>query len=159
MTTRIVRDHQDLKMLLQFLKEHKLPFVVTIAKGVQRTYLQNKLQRKWINEIAEQLGDRTPEEVRGEIKLRFGVPMLRAENEAFCEKYDRLIKPRPYAEKLEIMMEPIDCPITRIMTTEQKKRFLDQVFYFYTEKGFVLTEPEDKRHGPPVGEKVKESAA
>jgi hypothetical protein len=142
---RVVKDETDRKLLLTFIQRHKLPFVVTIVKGKPRTVKQNKLQRKWLNEIAEQLGDRTAEEVRGEVKLRFGVPILRAEDEVFCEKYDRLIKHLPYSTKIEFMMEPIDFPITRLMDTSQKTRYLDSIFKFYTEHGLKLTEPESER--------------
>lgn len=141
MTTRIVKTEFDRDMLLKFIREHKLPFTVSIAKGKKRSTEQNKLQRLWANEVAEQLGDRTPEEVRGDIKLRFGVPILRSENEIFREKYDRIIKPLPYETKMELMMLPMDFPVSRLMTTGQHSRYLDSVYRFFTERGVQLTEP------------------
>ncbi len=145
MIERVIRDDIDKRLLLKFIEGMKPPFVVSIVKGKPRTVKQNKLQRKWILEIAEQLGDRTPEEVRGEVKLRFGVPILRAENEIFCEKYDRLIKHLPYETKIEFMMLPIDFPVTRLMKTSQKTRYLDSIFKFFTEQGLELTQPERER--------------
>lgn len=142
MASRIIRDAGDLARLVTFLEGRKLPLTVTIAAGIKRTDEQNKLQRKWCGEIAEQMGDRTAEDVRGECKLRLGVPILRAENDAFAEKYDRLIKPRTYEEKLELMMEPIDFPVTRIMTTRQKTQFLDAMHRYWSAKGLILTTPE-----------------
>jgi hypothetical protein len=73
-----------------------------------------------------------------------GVPLLRAENPAFCAKYDRLIKPLPYEVKLEYMMEPLDFPITRLMKTDQKTRYLDSILKEYSEQGVVLTIPEER---------------
>lgn len=142
MTTRVIRNPWDIQALAQLLSARDLPLTVTIAKGVPRSTDQNRLQRKWCQEVAEQLGDRTAEEIRGDAKLRFGVPILRAENEPFREKYDRLIKPRPYAEKLELMMEPLDFPVTRLMTTKQKTSYLDQFAAFYAGQGVRLTIPE-----------------
>ena len=145
MTTRVIRNDEDLALLVRFLKSQKRPFTVDITKGKQRSTEQNKLQRLWLNEIAEQLGDQTPEEVRGYCKLRFGVPILRAENEAFRERYDAVVKPLPYEAKLAIMMEPLDLPVTRLMKTEQTTRYLDAIAQHYAEQGVRLTQPEDRR--------------
>jgi uncharacterized protein Yka (UPF0111/DUF47 family) len=141
-TTRIIRDSSDIDALAHLLRARKLPFTVSIASGKARSSDQNRLQRLWCQEIAEQLGDRTAEHVRGEMKLRFGVPILRHELPEFAEKYDRLIKPRPYAEKLEMMMEPLDFPITRLMTVDQLSRYLDACAAFYGAQGIRLTMPE-----------------
>jgi hypothetical protein len=147
MPTRIVKTEFDRDLLIKLVKEQKLPFSISLTKGKKRSIEQNKLQRLWINEIAEQLGDRTPEEVRGYCKLTIGVPMLRAENEAFCEKYDAVVKPLTYEQKMQIMMEPLDLPVTRIMTTDQKTRYLDGIYRHFVEKGIQLTIPPDRFGG------------
>lgn len=144
MTTRLIRGEKDRELLIRFIQQQKLPFTANIVKGLPRTVLQNRLQRKWLNEISDQLGDRTPEEIRGFVKLQHGVPLLRAENEDFCEKYDRLIRPLPYETKIELMMEPLDFPVTRLMNTSQKTRYLDNIYKFYSEQGIVLTDPETR---------------
>ena len=142
MVDRIIKDEVDLKLLLKFLQTQKLPFSVSIVKGKPRTVKQNKLQRLLLNEIAEQLGDQTPEEVRGYCKLTIGVPILRAENEAFRERYDAVVKPLSYEQKLSIMQEPLDMPITRLMSTDQKTRYIDGIYRHFCEKGIVLTVPK-----------------
>lgn len=139
---RVVKDEVDRKLLLTFIQKQKLPFVATIVKGKPRTVKQNKLQRLLLNEIAEQLGDQTPEEVRGYCKLTLGVPILRAENETFRERYDAIVKPLPYEHKIALMMEPISFPITRLMTTDQKTRYIDGIYRHFCEKGIVLTVPQ-----------------
>jgi len=144
MVQRLVKTEIDRDLLIRLIRERKLPMSVTITTGRKRSVEQNRLQRKWCNEIAEQLGDRTPEEVRGHCKLHFGVPIMRAENEAFCEKYDRIIKPLPYETKLELMMEPMDFPVTRIMNTYQKTDYLDAIWKHFTGMGLELTEPPQK---------------
>jgi hypothetical protein len=144
---RIVETEQAREMLVKFIAGKKVPFTVTLTDGKHRTTDQNRLQRLWVMEISAQLGDRTPEEVRGEMKLTFGVPILRAENEAFRARYDEIVKPLPYEAKLKLMMEPFDFGVTRIMTTRQKTAYLDAVHRHFSEQGVILTNPEDLKLG------------
>ena len=146
MVQRIIRNEHDLKMLGTFLAGRKRPFTVEIASGKHRTSEQNRLQRLWLNEASEQLGDRTPEELRAYCKLTLGVPILRAENEEFRTKYDAVVKGLPYATKLAIMSEPLDLPVTRLMNVEQKTRYLDLMFRHFSEQGVALTMPPEKAY-------------
>lgn len=139
---RTVETEQARQMLIRFIEGRKLPFTVTLTDGKHRTTDQNRLQRLWVTEIAAQLGDQTPEEVRGYCKLAFGVPILRAENEAFRASYDRIIKPLGYPQKLALMMEPFDFGVTRLMTTRQKTNYLDAIHRHFSDKGVILTNPE-----------------
>jgi hypothetical protein len=143
MTTRFIETDYDRRMLLRFIESQPLPLTVSLTKGGKRSLRQNKLQRLWLNEIAEQLGDQTPEEVRGYCKLTIGVPILRAEHETFRERYDAIVRPLPYEKKLALMMEPLDFPVTRLMTTKQATAYLDGVHRHFSEKGIVLTDPGD----------------
>lgn len=141
MTMRTVQSDADLDRLFASLRVRKRPFTVNITQGVQRSNEQNRLQWLWYNEIAQQLGDRTPQEVRAECKLTLGVPILRESNEAFREKYDRIIRPLSFPDKLALMVEPIDLPVTSLFTTEQNTRYLDAIFQKYTTQGCRLTLP------------------
>lgn len=145
MTTRSVTNPYQLDQLITLLKSRALPFTVSIAKGKARSTDQNRLQRLWCGQVAEQLGDVTPEWVRGYSKLHFGVPILRAEDETFAAAYDETVKPLPYETKLAVMCEPLDLPVTRRMTTNQKTRFLDAMRLHWMGQGVVLTEPADER--------------
>jgi hypothetical protein len=147
MTSRFLETDQDRRTLIRFLEAQPLPMVVSVAKGGKRTVKQNRLQRQWINEIAEQLGDQTPEEVRGYCKLTIGVPILRDENEAFRERYDAIVKPLPYEQKLALMMEPLDFPVSRLMNTKQATAYLDGVHRHFSERGIALTDPGDLLKG------------
>lgn len=144
MTTFVITNDDKLAVLIDALRARKRPFTVDVVKGRRRSSYQNRLQRLWLNEAAEQLGDRTPEELRAECKLRFGVPILRAENTEFAEKYDQHIKPLAYETKIAMMMEPLDFPVTRLMTTDQKTRYLEAMCDFLMRQGVVLTEPANK---------------
>jgi len=143
MSTRFLETDQDRRMLIRFLEAQSLPLTVTIGKGGKRTLRQNKLNRLWMGEIAEQLGDQTQEEVRGYAKLTIGVPILRAENEEFRERYDAIVRPLPYEQKIALMMEPFDFAVTRKMNTKQFTSYLDGVHRHFSEKGIVLTDPGD----------------
>ena len=148
MTTRVVTSDSDLTMLSRFMEGMKRPFTVRIAKGKPRSWKQNKLNRLWCQEIAQQMRDRgsaqfTDEEsVRAFLKLHMGVAILREDDEVFREKYDRIVRPHSYEEKLEMMAVPFDFPITRLMSTEQEKRYLDEIQRYFSERGFILTDPD-----------------
>lgn len=121
--------------------------IVVRKRQVKRSIDQNRLQRKWMLE-AEAQGDQTAEEYRGYCKLHFAVPMLRWELPEFCEKYDRIVKPLPYELKLELMMEPLDFPCTRLMSKDQKTRYLDAVYQHFTSLGMRLTDPNLRGYKP-----------
>jgi hypothetical protein len=142
MALRTITTPGERALLIRAIAEKKLPFAVDVGIMRKRTVEQNRLQRLLVKEIADQLGDQTPEEVRGYCKLTLGVPILREENEAFREAYDRAVKRLPYEAKLAIMMEPLDMPVTRLMTVEQKTRYLDAIYRHFGDKGIALTVPE-----------------
>lgn len=151
MTTRVLKSKADVELAKTLLDNAPLPSTMTLVKGKRRTEEQNRLQRLWLNEAAEQLGDHTAEEYRGYCKLHFGVPILRGEDEEFREKYDRIIRPHSYEDKMTMMMLPLDFPVTRLMKTGQKKRYLDDVYVHFTGLGVKLTDPEDRFLGNTRG--------
>lgn len=147
MTTHILENKADVARLFTLLNNRDLPMTVNIRKGKDRSIQQNRTQRMWMNEAAEQ-GDQTAEEYRGYSKLHFGVPILRNENEEFKAAYDEVIRPLPYELKLKAMMIPLDFPVTRLMGTGQCKRYLDDIYSHFTGLGMRLTEPdEDEKWG------------
>jgi hypothetical protein len=146
MTTRVIRTDFDLDALTALLTTRKRPFTVHVTAGANRSVDQNKLQRKWVMEAAEQLdAGYTAENFRGYCKLHFGIPILRRDSDTFRAGYDRIIRPHSYEEKLEMMQEPFDFGVTRLMTTKQKTEYLDAVFAHFTGLGVALTVPEDRR--------------
>lgn len=143
MGSAAIRTEHDRKMAIRRIENAELPCTMTLTKGAPRSLAQNKLQRMWMLEL-EQQGDMTAEEYRAYCKAYFGVRILRAENEAFRQQYDSIVRPLEYEQKLEIMKEPIDLPVTRLMTVPQKKRYLDDIYTYWTGKGFRLTDPDLK---------------
>ncbi|MGP9656521.1 hypothetical protein ACT3S5_00515 [Halomonas sp. AOP31-B1-25] len=114
--------------------------IIVQKRPVKRSVDQNRLGRLWCKE-AEAQGDQTAEGYRGFCKLHFAVPMLRWELPEFKEKYDRIVKPLPYEAKLELMQEPLDFPCTRLMSKDQKSRYLDAIYQHFTSQGMRLTDP------------------
>lgn len=141
MPTKIIREPIHVEALANMLRGRKLPITVTWTQGAPRSTAQNRLAQRWFTDIATQLGDQTHEDVRAECKLHFGVPILRAENEAFRLSYDRVIKALPYEEKLAAI-KAFDLPVTRLMTVKQMTAFMDEMQRHWTAQGVRLTDPE-----------------
>jgi|TARA_R110000850_G_scaffold127431_4_gene246491 hypothetical protein len=147
-TKSLIQTVQEKVRLLNEIKHQAIPFQIAIKEGTDRSLGQNRLLHKWNNEVAKWFGDRDAADVHAENKLHIGVRMLMAENEDFKEQWTRLIKGRfTTEEKLELMSEPTDYPITRIMTTKQMSRFMELVHQKYTSQGLRLTDPEMQKYG------------
>ena len=141
MPTKIIREPIHVEAMASMLRGRKLPITVTWTQGAPRSTAQNRLAQRWFTDIATQLGDQTHEDVRAECKLHFGVPILRAENEAFRLSYDRVIKALPYEEKLAAI-KAFDLPVTRLMTVKQMTALMDEMQRHWSAQGVRLTDPE-----------------
>ena len=145
MVTRILRGPECVEKLSNLLNARKFPMTVTITVGELRRGKQNRLAQRWFTDISRQLGDQTHEDVRAFCKLTIGVPILRAENEAFRASYDKTMRPLDYETKLEAM-KSLDIPVTRMMTVKQMTAFMDEVSKFWTKRGIRLTDPESMKY-------------
>lgn len=143
--SRIITNKAELDSLIALLGARKLPITVAVKDGKHRTNNQNSLQRKWLVEAAQQLGDETAEEKRGYCKLHFGVPILRNESAEFRAEYDAVIRPLSYESKLKLMQDPFDFRVTSLMNSKQKSKYLDAVHQHFTSKGVQLTNPEERK--------------
>lgn len=141
MPTKVLRVEGDADKLAKLLAGRKYPMTVTWTQGALRTTQQNRLAQRWFTDVANQLGDQTHDDVRAYCKLHFGVPILRAENEAFRQSYDLTMRPLPYAAKLAAVKD-MDLPVTRLMTTKQQTQFMDDVQRHWSGMGIRLTDPE-----------------
>lgn len=146
MASRVLANKSDVDLAVDWLRSMKLPCTISVRKGKHRSPEQNRLQRLWCNEAAEQLGDETAEEKRAYCKLHFGIPILRAELDEYCAAYDKYIRPLSYEAKLAMMAVPLDYPVTRLMTTGQKKRYLDDIWHHFTNLGVKLTPRRGMQH-------------
>lgn len=143
MTRRIVETEYERRQAIRFIEGHKLPMTIGIEAIGKRSARQNRLNRRWMLDIAGQMEGWSAEYTRGYCKLHFGIPILRADDEEFCREYDALVRPLPYEHKLKLMMVPFDFGVTRRMTTKQQTAYLDAVHRHFSEQGVALTDPGD----------------
>lgn len=109
-------------------------------KGMNRSIPQNSIAHAWYNDIATQTAD-TPENVKCECKLRFGVPILRAEDPDFREMYDTsILRNLSYEQKLKAMRY---IPVTSNMTKPQLSRYLEHIQQSYAQQGVVVSFPDE----------------
>jgi hypothetical protein len=145
MPTKIIRDPKHIAALAEILAERKMPLTVSWSQGASRSQAQNRLSQRWFTDVSLQLGDQTHEDIRAMCKLHFGIPILRAENDAFRDSYDRTMKHLPYEDKLAAI-KAFDMPVTRLMTAKQMTSFMDAIQQHWSEQGLRLTDPEALRY-------------
>ena len=98
---------------------------VTWSEEKPRSLPQNALSHLWYEQISRELGEDSPEGVKAECKLRFGVPILRAQDDDFRTLYDGAIKGNlSYEQKLQIMRL---LPVTSLMNSAQLSQYLQDV--------------------------------
>jgi hypothetical protein len=146
----IIQTKADLARCLYIIEEGAmLPVrVVTIDEHIEdRSLAQNRLAFRWYNDAADQLKDGTASDKRAYCKLHFGVAILKDGTgkaaEKFRDVYDRIIRPLTYEQKLELMTEPINLPITSMMTVKQFTQYLDAVQQFFSSIGVALVTDDD----------------
>ena len=144
MSHKVVTSEADETALFVMLAAQKKPYSVTWRAGRDRSQEQNRLAFALYKEIADQLGDRTAEEVRAECKLTVGIPILRYEVPEFREVYDRLLKPLPYEDKL-LFIERMDLGVTRLFTVKQFTQYLEAIYRRFSAEGLHLTSPEAEK--------------
>ncbi len=155
MPHRTIENEGDLVGLVRLFETLGYPFTAEWTKGRDRSCDQNALMWLWATEAASQLGDRTPDEIQREWKLRFGVPILREDSADFRALYDQAIKPLPYELKVRAM-EFI--PVTSEMKVRQMVRFLDTVERECLTNGIVLTAPDPSLSKYQARYRLKEAA-
>ena len=105
----------------------------------KRSLSQNAISHAIYTQIAGQLEDQSVQEVRAECKLRFGVPILRGNNEKFRAMYDKAIRETlTYEEKLAAMEF---LPVTSLMDKAQFSEYLDTVIREFSKQGISIVMP------------------
>jgi hypothetical protein len=125
---------------------------LTLVTGRDRSKDQNSLLHAWLSQISRETGEDTPAGIKAFVKLHFGVPILRAENEEFQAMYDENIKPLNYQQKLAIVEY---LPVTSIMTVAQCSQLLKDIQMHYaarTTDPVNLEWPEEMLDKPPAKE-------
>lgn len=107
----------------------------TCGRDSKRSKPQNDQSFVWYEEIAKHLPDDDISGWRCYCKLHHGVPILRAESEAFRESYDYAIKGLDYEQKLQAMKI---LPVTSLMNKSQMTKYFDAVQDDFFKRGVDL---------------------
>ena len=104
----------------------------------KRKAAQNRMAHMWDGEISKQGGEYTPFEIHQISKLRYGIPILRQDEdfEAYWQKVSPMFP--TYEQQLEELMPRT--PVTSIMTTKQMSQYLSDVCRSASMK-YQLTDP------------------
>jgi len=104
----------------------------------KRRAAQNRLSHLWYGEISLQGGEYTADEIHQISKLRYGIPILRQDEdfEAYWQKVSPMFP--TYEQQLEELMPRT--PVTSIMTTKQMSQYLSDVCRSASTK-YQLTDP------------------
>ncbi len=140
---QITDENRSIMGILQCLSDAAPPFFVTFQAGEEkRRTRQNSFVFEAYSQIADMLDDHTASDVRAISKLHVGVPILRAEDEAFRAKYDERVKPFPYEQKLAFMVEPFEFPVTSLMSVRQMSEYIRQMLAFWDQRGASVMLPD-----------------
>lgn len=131
--------HHALGEVREAYRTHKF-LRVKVKAGKARSLDQNAISHAWYEQVARELREDDALGVKRECKLLYGVPLLRAEEAEFRQKYDGLVRERfSYEEKLELMDW---LPVTSLMSKDQLSRYLDAMQKAYEKRGVILAFPE-----------------
>jgi len=132
--------NDDINQVVKWLREGLQPnqkYLITKKRYTQkRTLDQNAQSHVWYKQIADILTDDNVQGWGRYCKLHHGVPILRYDDLAFKEFYDKALKNNlTYEEKLKAMDFT---PVTRLMNTEQFNRYFTALQDDFGNKGVEL---------------------
>lgn len=111
------------------------PIEVKAKPASKRSLKQNGQSHVWYEQVSRELREDTPAGVKRFCKPHFGVPILRMESDEFRASYDAVFRnpanPMTYEQKLQAMDI---LPVTSLMTSDQKTRYLQAVKDHYWDK-------------------------
>jgi hypothetical protein len=137
-----VQDAQGLVTLYARLGEMPQPFNVVVKHGVGtgRSISQNGLFHAWMGQIAKATHD-DPGSVKAECHIRWGIPILRAEDEAYSDFIAAALGGR-HRDQVKRMIEAGYIPCTRVMSKPVLSRYMDAIWRHYAPH-VRLMDPEE----------------
>ena len=110
------------------------------TKFDNRKQAQNRLAHKWYQEVADQGGEYTPQEVKCRAKHHFAVPILVVDDPVFAAAWEKAIQSFPtYESQCDELL--VFFPATSLMTVKQMTRFLT-MFQSKMSRKYKLTDPK-----------------
>ena len=129
-------DMRDLYRTNKFIK-------VTAKVGKARSLDQNAISHAWYEQIERELREDDVLGVKCICKLHHGVPILRAEDEAFRTFYDGALKRLTYEQKIAAMKF---LPVTSLMTKPQLSKYLEAMRDDFRKRGVQLEFPPEEEY-------------
>ncbi len=111
---------------------------VQFSESKPRSLSQNALKEVFYEQISRELAEDTIEGVTCECKLRFGVPILRRDDQDFKTMYDSALKGMSYENKLKVIRY---LPVTSLMNTTQLSEYVETISREYAKRGLHLELP------------------
>jgi len=109
-----------------FKEKHFLQ--VTLNTGKKRTISQNAIGHAWYRQVSLEENEYTPGEIKNMCKYRYGLPILRGDDEKYNEACRVAIDPLSYANRIKAMEY---WPVTSLMNTNQETEYLESVQRHY----------------------------
>lgn len=140
--TFVIRGDKDLTDTQAFIGnlDRKKLWEIKIGPHTKaRSLAQNRLSFLWYGEIGAYMGI-VADEARCRCKLKFGVPIMVAEDEFFARTWQQLVEKHGRTFLLDLM-ELV--PVTSLMTVAQMSQYLTDIDFYFGSQGLDLTHPED----------------
>lgn len=116
--------------------------VVTIKEEGSQSDKQRNLSFRWYADLAKQKEGWTATDARAYCKLHFGIALLRETEPDYRDQWDSMFRDTlSYEQKLALMVEPHDYPVTRLLGVKGMIEYLDRVQRGMAEKGYWLSDP------------------
>lgn len=139
--THTVRDADALVKLYARLGDMPQPFHVSVKPGEgKRSMSQNALFHAWMGQIAKATDDE-PGSVKADCHIRWGIPIFRAEDEAYAGFIQAALGGRARGE-VKAMIERGFVPCTSLMSKPLLSRYMDAVWREYAPH-VALMDPEE----------------
>ena len=107
--------------------------------GKDRTTDQNSLAWQCYIDLHKARSETfaTVDDARSHCKLYHGIPLMLAQDEKYLEAWYRMIKDRfTTEEKLDLMLEPFNYPVTSMMKRETFSKWVDRLYAAFPDVPF-----------------------
>lgn len=150
----IVNSAESLSLAIGKMKKmyHDKKYLrVSLVAGQDRSLQQNSLFHAWIQQLVREDGEFTAEEYKARSKLRFFVPILRAECEAFAKDWEIIFPAATRTNPDQRTAEVAAMDLMRVSstcTTSQFSRALEEMQKYFSTKNHdpvFLEFPEESK--------------
>lgn len=143
------RSLSDAIALVTKLYQEKRYVRITATTGRDRTLDQNAMFFSLYTRISEALGDGTADDIgywRAYCKLKFGVALLQIHDDAFRNRWHKLVLTNPLLQSWEAQMDLMrdemfgqdGFPVTRLFDTRIGGQYIDSIVRYFSTMGLFF---------------------